>query len=382
MVSAERCKASIVLQWGGDAKCGPAMCESSGITVTYCFGVEGSGNNILPLFTLHFLSSMELPSEFILYICFAVQASSYPSTVLDRRHAKGANSPRSYRGDALLISMEGGKDRDRQGAAVDRGRMLSLFQTLFFSVSPFLDYSAEDLISKLKQKSEEIDPGTTDCFVCFVSAHGNTDADGSSFILDQSGNKVYILDHIIKPFMDSRLLRGKPKVFFINACRGNYHMTPDSRRAENTSDIRPATSRSAEKTVQYLRNHTDCLVVFSTGEGNQSGRSPTDGTYFVQALSEAVSLYYYDEDVLSMMTIMNKRLMDFKSDLDSKKSLRVCQGAVIESKLSSKLYWKTHSSEASGTGMTFLANLWQSGNLLSTCHHFLNVRCLRWPSIV
>lgn len=231
---------------------------------------------------------------------------------------------------------------ERRGAAVDRGRMEVLFKNLYFDVKWLVD--EKDLKRELIKISENIGNDTSDsscdppkkkkkpdCFVCFVSAHGNTDEHGH-YITDASKSNVYIISDILKPFMMCDALKGIPKVFFINACRGKL--------------------RSTDSMVEYVKKSgKDSLVVFSTEEGYESARSPKDGTLFVQALYEAIYLNHEKEDVVAMVRIANNMLRKGSEDRFRKEGKKVwCQVAPSHSNLTGKLYWRTRGPSESSAG--------------------------------
>lgn len=229
--------------------------------------------------------------------------------------------------------------RERHGAQFDRGRMDALFKMLCFDVTCCVDEKADDLKSRLIQISEYVPRETPDCFVCFVSAHGNTDEHGH-YITDVSESKVYTISDILKPFMTCDRLKGIPKVFFINACRGEY--------------------RSTDSMVDcVLKTGKDSLVVFSTEEGHESARCPISGTYFVQALYEAIYENREKEDVGAMVTIANKMLRKTTHTIlkgNKDKRTVMCRGAPSHSNLTGKLYWRTRDPSECSAGKYALHN--------------------------
>lgn len=260
---------------------------------------------------------------------YQASPNAYVSTVLQRQDAGYDNA---YRGKALLISMEKYKHHaNREGAEFDRGKMDGIFKMLHFDVTSFKDHTAHDLKSEMKSTAKDICRAYTDCFVCFVSAHGNTDESGNPYIEDQNGDKVDIIKDIMEPFMVP--LQGKPKVFFINACRGEYKMTSQKLEAEKTTTTRSPTTPSTQRMIKYLDDKKDVLVVFSTEEGNQSGRDTENGTYFVQALCRAIPEKCDKEDVEMMVTRAN---MILTSSPEFREHPQV---ATSISKLTRKLFW-------------------------------------------
>jgi hypothetical protein len=200
---------------------------------------------------------------------------------------------------------------ERPGARVDRLKMEFLFNMLHFDVEWLVD--REDLKRELTKISKNICNETSDsssapsnkkkkpdCFVCFVSAHGNTDEDGH-YITDASKSKVYIIGDILEPFMTCDELKGIPKVFFINACRGNH--------------------RSTDRVVDYVQK---------TGKD---------------------SLVVETKDVGAMVTIANNMLRKNSEDRFRREKKKVlCQVAPSHSNLTGKLYWRTQRPPESSAG--------------------------------
>ena len=89
-------------------------------------------------------------------------------------------------------------------------------------------------------------------------------------------------------------LAGKPKLFFLNACRGH------KRDRGMTIDNIPS-QREVKRTT--LPNHADFLIARSTIPGHVSWRNPTEGSPFIQALCEVLDPQKgaCDEDLLSLL---------------------------------------------------------------------------------
>lgn len=231
----------------------------------------------------------------------------------------------AFRVDAVIVSIEKWKDKPRQRAVVDRERMTQLFKMLNFHVTVLVDKSADELKADLKNiSSNNISEEFSNCFVCFVSAYGNTDNDGRQFILDHEDDRVYVVEDIIEPFMTSKALDGKPKVFFINSCIGNFDMHSFNSVPGKPSVIPPNTRGKLSKTLQYLKNKRDSLAVFSTEEDNHDGPDPCDGAYFVPALIDSLHQNHNNKDVVQIVNEANR-----------------CQTIAVKSTLENTVFWKT-----------------------------------------
>ena len=54
------------------------------------------------------------------------------------------------------------------------------------------------------------------CFLLVMISHGT----GDNFLLDREGNKTWNIESLVTEICDVQDLVGKPKLFFIEACRG------------------------------------------------------------------------------------------------------------------------------------------------------------------
>lgn len=127
-------------------------------------------------------------------------------------------------------------------------------------------------------------------------------------------------------------LIGKPKLFFIQACRGSmtdpgilYKPVPKTRLRllSDTVDAR----MFGGPTHFVIPTLADLLVMYSTAEGYYSFRNPADGSWFIQALCEELRENSH-EDLMSILTGVNRRVAFAKqsniphnSDYDAMKQM-------------------------------------------------------------
>lgn len=223
------------------------------------------------------------------------------------------------RGDAIIVSIEKCKGRLRPRAELDRKRMDRLFKMLKFRVS-VLERSAGGLSNDLRNAINNIGDAPSECFVCVVSAYGSTEGDCRQFILDEEGNKFYVVDDIIKPFTACKRLDGKPRVFFVNLCRGDFDMRAVNSGAGNLSAI----SNLKGRREKLLKDKKDLLAVFSTEEEYQAGQDSGNGTCFVPALLSSLDQNHNNKSVVQIVHEAN-----------------FCQTASVINTLGSELFWRT-----------------------------------------
>ncbi|KAL0147188.1 hypothetical protein M9458_057506, partial [Cirrhinus mrigala] len=148
----------------------------------------------------------------------------------------------------------------------------ALFEFLGFLVEVEKDQSADQIKTLMTQYSQ--DDRHRDCFVCCMMSHGNeTGVEGCD-------GQMCCLNDITSPFDGDNCpaLVGKPKVFFIQACRGHKMQSKvvvtDSAGPIQTSD-----------SVSYsIPKDSDFLIALSTVEGYYSVRDPFSGSWFIQSL--------------------------------------------------------------------------------------------------
>lgn len=231
-----------------------------------------------------------------------------------------ADNIHHHRGDAIIVSIEKCAGRLRPRAVVDRERMKEVFEMLNFCVTVLESKSAGGLTAELKNIINNIDDEASDSFVCFVSAYGNTEGDDRQFILDQEGDKLYVVDDIIKPIMACKRLDGKSRVFFINICTWNFGKHASNSAAGKT----PAISYSSERRVKLLNDKKDLLAVFSTEEEYQGGQDSGNGTCFVPALLNSLHQNHNNQPVVQIVHEAN-----------------FCQTISVTSTLGNELFWRT-----------------------------------------
>nr|XP_021322313.1 caspase-2 isoform X3 [Danio rerio] len=125
------------------------------------------------------------------------------------------------RGLALVLSNvrfdSANTDLDiRRGGEVDEETLRRLFTELDFKVSLHRDLTAEAMRRCLEQFAQQQEHAAYDCAVVCLLSHG---VEGSVYGTD---GQLLELDWVFEVFDNARcpLLQNKPKMFFIQACRG------------------------------------------------------------------------------------------------------------------------------------------------------------------
>ncbi|XP_050588527.1 caspase-1-like [Bombus affinis] len=202
------------------------------------------------------------------------------------------------RGKCVIFNHETFNEMEkRDGTVNDRKAIEHTFTNLGFEVVPCenFDYiSVMDEAVKLSEDNYE----DYDCICIFILSHGT------------SGDYVYATDYqyrlsdIWERFTADNCpsLTGKPKLFFIQACKGQNAM--QGIRAKSTTD--------SVQNNYTIPTHADFLYGYSSVEGHYSFRG-LEGSYYIQTLCEVINEHWRNMDLLKMLTITSRKVaFEFK----------------------------------------------------------------------
>lgn len=146
-----------------------------------------------------------------------------------------------------------------------------------------------------------------DCFVTVIMTHGEKN-------LLWAKDKKYPVEELYEPFYGDKCpsLIGKPKLFFIQACRGDKISNAVRYSARDSVD----SFTNAEPVTYSIPTMADLLVMYSTYEGHYSWRNPDNGSWFVQALCVELDLNGKTDNLLTTLTAVTRRVAyDFESNV-------------------------------------------------------------------
>uniref|UniRef100_A0A1I8JUX2 Short caspase n=1 Tax=Anopheles funestus TaxID=62324 RepID=A0A1I8JUX2_ANOFN len=218
-------------------------------------------------------------------------------------------------GIALVINQVNFKRMDkREGSDKDRDNISSALERNGFDVRVFNDLTREDLIAMLKMIASE-DHWQNSCLVVVVMTHGEKD------VLYASDN-VYPVSELWEPFVGDACpsLLEKPKLFFIQACRGN-NLDDGVKLLKVVTDTVDARS-SPEPQPYVIPTMADLLVMYSTYDGHYSWRNPVNGSWFMQSLSYVLERNAHsdkEKDLLQLLTAVSRKVAyQYQSNVPNK----------------------------------------------------------------
>ena len=202
---------------------------------------------------------------------FPVQAMANPAELVEPLQGLGVDQEEampSYpmtqrpRGITLIISNEHFEEnpslQDRQGNQKDVEQLRDLWQFLNFEVVLRQDLVSQEIYNAIREIST-MDHSQYDCFVCCLLSHG---ADGGIFGTDCELVEIKDITAMFKG-VACPTLANKPKLFFIQACRGQ-NFDRGARYEADAAEVSPedAMRHNAEP------NESHFLLGYATPPGN------------------------------------------------------------------------------------------------------------------
>ena len=144
---------------------------------------------------------------------------------------------------------------------------------------------------------------------------------GEKGILGTCGES-YDVDEIVDFFKGDRcpVLITKPKLFFIQACRGSQNdpgQLPPQSETGDCVDGKPLNDK-IKNPIRSVPTDSDILVVYSTTKGrpayrcvDYSSRRPKGGSWFITCLTKVFHEYGDKEDLMTMMVRVNRALSKY-----------------------------------------------------------------------
>lgn len=209
----------------------------------------------------------------------------------------------------------------RNGTDVDAANAMKVFGKLGYKVKVYNDQTVEEMKRVLVAASHD-DHSSSASFVCVLLSHGD---EGVFFGTDGSVE----LKFLTSLFRGNRCksLVGKPKLFFIQACRG--------------TDLDPGIETdSVDDGTTKIPVEADFLYAFSTAPGYYSWRNTMTGSWFIQSLCDMIGKYGRELELQHIMTRVNHKVaVEFESVSNSPGFHAKKQIPCIVSMLTKEMYF-------------------------------------------
>lgn len=246
------------------------------------------------------------------------------------------NMNHSKRGRAIILNHEHFKHSERRtGTSVDSAYLKRVLEQLHFEVSVCNDLRLSEILAKMKQIARH-DHSDSDCILIAILTHG-TENEISAYDYD------YNLNTILNYFTADQCptLLGKPKIFIVQACRGDKHddsgnfqnienlVSPDHHRLDRLRTSLATFRRFYMRFIQFCRKkvrrrtrnsvnlsakrfslpkNSDFVIANSTIQGFVSYRNTMNGSPFIQNLCAVFEEFGKDVSILDLLTLVSNRV--------------------------------------------------------------------------
>ncbi|KAM4758465.1 caspase-9 [Cyanocitta cristata] len=205
----------------------------------------------------------------------------------------------------------------REGSDIDCEKLERRFKALRFTVLTRRDLKAQEMVLELQKLSRQ-DHSALDCCIVVILSHGcqTSHIQFPGGIYGTDGKPIPI-EKIVNYFNGSNCpsLRGKPKLFFIQACGGEQRdqgfvvdwdspeeEAPGGSLESDATPFRvPSDNVDEPDAIASLPTPSDILVSYSTFPGFVSWREKSSGSWYVEMLDSVLEQYAHSEDLVGML---------------------------------------------------------------------------------
>ncbi|KAK3586316.1 hypothetical protein CHS0354_019976 [Potamilus streckersoni] len=296
------------VQETGHGNAGQNMADTRGELESMDDSDDSNQNTFIPV------QDTQMEGDAVPYIV-ALSTSQYITESSNKGYTGGKEQysmESNPRGLVLIINnREFDKQKPRPGTEYDGTMLRDMFIHLGFAVDQICDLTAFGMKEKLKHLAEYPMLHYVDSLVVVILSHGLKDdtvcgVDGSVVKYDE-----------ITELFDSKncpLLHHKPKLFIINACRGDKENTGSqgssiqADRVDPDIVVIPPRPKGNAFQSQPIPTLQDMVIAASTLPGHVSWRDDNKGSWFIQAIVEVFQEFSKTHHILDMLVRVNRRV--------------------------------------------------------------------------
>ncbi|XP_020824939.1 caspase-14 [Phascolarctos cinereus] len=192
--------------------------------------------------------------------------------------------------------------KNRAGSETDVKALEQMYEALGFKSTVRRNLSAKGFWEELDKFRKDMDQMKDPVSCCFVvlMAHGE-----EGILLGIDDNTIQLSELFSMLTNENcQALRGKPKVFIVQACRGDQKDAGEVVQPAETG----GTFVLSEEHPPKLPTYTDTLHVFATVEGHIAYRHVEDGSFFIQTLTDVFT--NMEGHILDLLTEVTRLMAD------------------------------------------------------------------------
>ena len=204
------------------------------------------------------------------------------------------------------------KEEERRGSSVDVVNAEKAFKRLGFEVHVYNDFRNNEITKKVQEKLKDTKIQSRSSFGITLMGHGEEDKFKTYW------NTELSISELVTQVQETKALEKIPKLFFIQACRGEKRMKHVAYRVENKTPLR-----------------ADTIVHYATYEGYKAFRSPNFKSggkkicsWFIYALAKVVDQMQIGEkiEIHGLLTKINEVTSQFVADYATDKKGQRIEG--------------------------------------------------------
>ncbi|XP_056265798.1 caspase-6-like [Pseudoliparis swirei] len=223
----------------------------------------------------------------------------------------------------------------RNGTNADRYNLERRLTDLNFEVKAYDNYKQVDVLDQISEAAEA-NHSDADCFLLVFLSHGENDHvytyDGKISI--QSITSLFKGDKC-------KSLVGKPKIFILQACRGDEHDNPVTACDAVDSELKTNEVVVDASAIYTLPAGADFIMCYSVAEGYYSHRETINGSWYVQDLCLLLQKYGDSLEFTELLTLVNRKVsMRTVGNSNDRNAIGKKQVPCFASMLTKKLYFR------------------------------------------
>lgn len=207
-------------------------------------------------------------------------------------------------GTALIINNEKFEGAERDGTGKDERNLIMLFRYLGYIVDVHRDCTA-DKIREVVKELQSRHHSKFDSFICCILSHGGKE--GHIYGVD---GVMVSLDDITRSFNGEQCagLIGKPKLFFLQACRGDKTdkgVRIDGDEEEELHVMTDEGPRIATDSDYTIPSAADFCFSYATPDYHSALRDPDNGSWYISELCRCLAKHGRCHSLVNILTKVN-----------------------------------------------------------------------------